>query len=292
MPMVMITDYALIIENFQKQGDVFAGRLYTDSFMKIMREGNYGVIHMDGDIWREHRRFALQVLRDFGLGKNVLGEVSEFIKKVKNDVKNGITEHDLADQFQISVGSVINAVLFGYRFEGEKLQEYNEIKKYVDDMIKVLANPVSLIMWKNTELFKYVPLFRGYYYRIIENRKRLFNFFDHQIKEHVNELNFDSAPTDYVDAYLREQAKRDKECVPHTFHITQLYNMCFDLWIAGQETTSSTLSWGMAYLMLNPDMQEKLHQELSRVIGSDRLVTLNDKKNLPYTNAVINVSRL
>ena len=76
------------------------------------------------------------------------------------------------------------------------------------------------------------------------------------------------------------------------FSITQLYNMCFDLWIAGQETTSSTLSWGMAYLMLNPDMQEKLHQELSRVIGSDRLVTLNDKKNLPYTNAVINVSRL
>ena len=37
MPMVMITDYALIIENFQKQGDVFAGRLYTDSFMKITR---------------------------------------------------------------------------------------------------------------------------------------------------------------------------------------------------------------------------------------------------------------
>ena len=69
----------------------------------------------------------------------------------------------------------------------------------------------------------------------------------------------------------------------------QLYNMCFDLWIAGQETTSSTLSWEMAYLMTYSNVQEKLHRELDQVIGSDRLITMNDKKNLPYINAVINV---
>jgi hypothetical protein len=84
-------------------------------------------------------------------------------------------------------------------------------------MLKIVTNPSNLMMYKNTELFKYVPFFRGQYYGIVESRKRLFGFFDQQIEEHLKELNFDSAPTDYVDAFLREKAKRDAEGLPHTF---------------------------------------------------------------------------
>lgn len=83
-----------MIETFQKCGDAYAGRTYTDSFNKIMRgkfifsilkngqflEGNYGVIHTEGDLWQEHRRFALHFLRDFGLGKNIMEERVIFIK--------------------------------------------------------------------------------------------------------------------------------------------------------------------------------------------------------------------
>lgn len=69
----------------------------------------------------------------------------------------------------------------------------------------------------------------------------------------------------------------------------QLLNMCFDLWMAGQETTSNTLAWGAVYLMLNEDIQEKLHKELDEVIGSDRIITMEDKPKLPYTSAVVNV---
>lgn len=37
--------------------------------------GGYGgVIFSEGDLWREMRRFSLTVLRDFGLGKNVMQE--------------------------------------------------------------------------------------------------------------------------------------------------------------------------------------------------------------------------
>lgn len=36
--------------------------------------GTGGVIMMEGELWREHRRFAIHILRDFGLGKNLMQE--------------------------------------------------------------------------------------------------------------------------------------------------------------------------------------------------------------------------
>uniref|UniRef100_A0A914DPL4 Cytochrome P450 n=1 Tax=Acrobeloides nanus TaxID=290746 RepID=A0A914DPL4_9BILA len=57
--------------------------------------------------------------------------------------------------------------------------------------------------------------------------------------------------------------------------------------MAGQETTSTTITMGMIFLLLNPEVQKKLHEELDTVVGSDRFITLEDKPNLHYTNAVI-----
>lgn len=44
--------------------------------------------------------------------------MADFIIRIKSEVQNGIKEHELWDHLQTSVGSIINALLFGYRFEG------------------------------------------------------------------------------------------------------------------------------------------------------------------------------
>ena len=41
--------------------------------------------------------------------------------------------------------------------------------------------------------------------------------------------------------------------------------------------------------MQEPELQAKLHQELDSVIGSDRIITMDDRPRLNYTNAVVNV---
>jgi hypothetical protein len=56
-----------------------------------------------------------------------------------------------------------------------------------------------------------------------------------------------------------------------------------------KETTSNTLAWGVVYLILNQDVQKKLHEELDKIVGSSRLVTLEDRSKLPYTAAIVNV---
>jgi cytochrome P450 len=51
-----------------------------------------------------------------------------------------------------------------------------------------------------------------------------------------------------------------------------------DLFTAGSDTTTNTLGWAFLYLLNYPDVQAKIRKELDRVIGSDRLPTLNDRK--------------
>lgn len=63
--------------------------------------------------------------------------------------------------------------------------------------------------------------------------------------------------------------------------------MCLDLFQAGTETTSNTLSFGLIYMVHNIDVQTKARNELDRVIGRNRLPTLNDRPDLPYIDAIL-----
>jgi cytochrome P450 family 33 len=123
----------------------------------------------------------------------------------------------------------------------------------------------------------------------------IINFFDVKIREHQAEFETWAGtakefepPTEYVHAFLGEMRRRTESGDSHHhFSIAQLQNMCLDLWLAGQETTSTTVAWGIAYMLHRPDTMIPLYEELDRVIGSSRLVTLSDRPNLPYTCAVV-----
>ena len=51
------------------------------------------------------------------------------------------------------------------------------------------------------------------------------------------------------------------------FYREQLVNVCLDFFLAGAETTSTTLMWCVMYMSLYPDVQVRfnLHNSLKRV---------------------------
>lgn len=56
---------------------------------------------------------------------------------------------------------------------------------------------------------------------------------------------------------------------------------------AGSDTTVSvTYSFYLA-MMLHPELQRKAQEEIDRVVGTDRLPTIEDQPNLPYVSALI-----
>ena len=50
-----------------------------------------------------------------------------------------------------------------------------------------------------------------------------------------------------------------------------------DMFGAGSETTSTTLSWIILYLAKFPKVQQKLHAELDEVVGKSRSPALSDR---------------
>ena len=108
------------------------------------------------------------------------------------------------------------------------------------------------------------------------------DFFRNQIREHEADLQEDN-PRDFMDGFLTEKRSGNPD-----FTDEQLIMICFDLFGAGFDTTSSTLCWAVLYLSLYPEVQQRCHDEVTSVLGSGgREVSLEDTQSLHYCQAVI-----
>jgi cytochrome P450 len=60
-----------------------------------------------------------------------------------------------------------------------------------------------------------------------------------------------------------------------------------DLFVAGGDTSSVNLQLALILLANNPEAQSRMQKELDSVVGPDRLPSLDDEPNLPFSQAVL-----
>lgn len=107
----------------------------------------------------------------------------------------------------------------------------------------------------------------------IRTHERIWEFLYNELAYHKKTHNPEE-PRDVIDVYLNVLSS-DK--VPPTFSEEQLIISCMDMFMAGSETTSNTLSFGFLYLMLDPEIQRKAQEEIDSVIGKERSPSLDDR---------------
>ncbi|KAI4365637.1 hypothetical protein MLD38_021603 [Melastoma candidum] len=95
----------------------------------------------------------------------------------------------------------------------------------------------------------------------------------------------EKAAKDFLDVLLefRGQGDETPQFSPRTINV-----IVFEMFIAGTDTTTSTLEWAMAELMHRPDSLHKVQSELRSIVGPNNRLEESHLVNLPYLKAVIN----
>ena len=86
-----------------------------------------------------------------------------------------------------------------------------------------------------------------------------------EIKKHEDTLD-ESSPRDYIDMYLIGM-KTNKALT-----LEDLAVSLGDMFVAGTETSSTTLKWTLMYLCLHPDVQTKCREEIRRELDTERYI--------------------
>ncbi|EFA85366.1 cytochrome P450 family protein [Heterostelium album PN500] len=112
----------------------------------------------------------------------------------------------------------------------------------------------------------------------IESNRSIGRFLDTIIDERLKSKHDYSDPVDILDLYIIEYKanKITKNALTYVF---------FDLLLAATDTSSNTGSALIKVVCNQPEVQEKLYQELNTFIKKEP--TLSDKNSTPYANAVI-----
>lgn len=290
---VFLNSYEAIKEALVNQADRFSGRFNFDLVTKSTR--GCGILFTDGPLWQEHRRFALRVLKDFGLGR----PLSEEIVLQEAD---GLCSHlrsasggpvDTKFVFSRSVSNVISRLNFGDR-SGDEDPHFTEFLQRLDNMVAAggFATLIPIIFpIVNRYPILQVPVEK--LIRIDEHTEWCHDFVKRKITDHRKRIEEDGVASsldqaqDFCDALLLERQRLETAGTPHTFKEWQLIRGLFELFVAGTDTTAVTLCWACALLSQRPEVQVRVQEELDEVIGSERSPSMADRRQCHVTNAVI-----
>ncbi|XP_008107574.1 cytochrome P450 2J2 isoform X2 [Anolis carolinensis] len=182
-------------------------------------------------------------------------------------------------QINNAVSNVICSITFGNRFDYHDSQ-FQKLLHLLNETGIIQRSIWAQLYNIFPALMKQLP---GPHQTIFKNWEQLKYFVRTIIKKHQENRN-PLETRDFIDAYLNEMTK---ENVSSSFHMENLLQSALDLFIAGTETTSTTLRWALLYMAIYPEIQERVQSEIDSVIGQSRPPAMTDRDNLPYTNAVI-----
>ncbi|XP_070687746.1 cytochrome P450 2J1-like [Pempheris klunzingeri] len=279
---VFVSGWKMVKEAIVTQADNFVDRPYSPMVTRIYSGNSAGLFFSNGSVWRRQRRFAMAMLRTFGLAKNSMEqsicEESHHLREAMEQKKG--EPFDPVPLLNNAVANIICQIVFGRRFDYSD-HDFQSMLKNLTEMAYLEGSIWALLYDAFPALMKRLP---GPHNGIFGNAKSLESSVRREVERHKLDLD-PSNPRDYIDTFLIEERRNRNSQLG--FDDGNLVLCCLDLFLAGSETTSKTLQWGLIYLINNPHIQDKVHAEIDRVIGQTRQPTMADRPSLPYTDAVI-----
>ncbi|XP_044531585.1 cytochrome P450 2J2-like [Gracilinanus agilis] len=279
-PVVVLNGFQAVKDALVTHSEDFADRPVTPLFEDLF--GDKGIISTSGHAWQQQRRFGLTTLRGLGMGKKVLEqrlqEEAQYLVEIFRR-QNG-KSFDPHVPIVRAAANVICALVFGHRFpHGDPF--FQELMKAIDFGLAFVNTIWRRLYDAFPWLLRRLP---GPHRKIFRYQEIVKNLICQEIQHHKRREAKDLE--DFISCYLAQITKRKDDPVS-TFDEENLIQVIIDLFLGGTETTATTLRWALLYMTHHRDVQEKVQKELDTVLGPSRVISFEDRKLLPYTNAVL-----
>jgi cytochrome P450 len=245
-------------------------RMYTKG--RVLRANRHvfgeGLLTSEGDFWLRQRRLSQPAFHRARIASYAATMV-EYAQRMMEGWRSG-EERDVHREMLRLTLQIVGKTLFDADVE----RDAQEVGKSLELLLEIGANfrrtifvPHWLPTPANLRVKREVAQIERIIYRIIAERR--------------------ASGRDAGDLLSMLLAAQDEDGSRMTDK--QLRDETITLFLAGHETTASTLSWTWWLLAQNPAVEAKLHQELDAVLG-DRTPTLDDLPKLVYAGHIITES--
>jgi len=271
---VLLNDPADIAEVLIDKASFF-GKDRTQKRMKILL--GEGLITSDGETHNRGRRIAAPAFHRRRIERYAT-QIVELAAAVRvrwqPEAELNIATEMMGLALQITARTL---------FDTEVTAEIHEINEQVNIIMDLYHFLVTL---PRAELLLNAPLPKMRRFRAA--KKRLDEVVDGMIRARRAEANLGSGHADLLSMLV---AARDDQAGGdgHNLDAQQIRDQVLTLFLAGFETVANALAWTWLLLGQNPAAEARLHAELDSVLG-DRLPTLEDMQQLPYTAMVLSES--
>nr|XP_002721421.1 cytochrome P450 2D17 isoform X1 [Oryctolagus cuniculus] len=243
-----------------------------------------------GPAWREQRRFSVSTLRNFGLGKKsleqwVTGEAACLCAAFADHAGRPFSPNALLNK---AVGNVIASLTFGRRFEYDDphFVRLLDLTKTLLEKKKVFLPSMRAQTLRVLNVVPVLLRIPGLVDKVFSENKEFWGLVDELVTEHRITRDPTQPPRDMTDTYLAEVEKA-KGNPDSSFSDENLYSVIGELFIAGTVSTSATLVWALLLMILHPEVQRRVQQEIDEVIGPAQQPEMGDQARMPYTTAVL-----
>ncbi|CAL8274767.1 unnamed protein product [Lota lota] len=277
---VVLAGYKTVKQALVNHADEFGDR---EVFPIIEQSSKgHGILFANGESWKEMRRFALTTLRDFGMGKKMSEE--KIIEECQN-LMEVFEQHkgkafDTTKSINYAVSNIICAIMYGSRFEYDD-PEFQTMVNRANETIRLSGSP-------SVQMYNMFPWLGKWFGSSVVMKNTALN--KAQIRKLIQRLKDTLIPQvcrGFVDVFLVRQQTQEESGNMNTYYNSEnLLVSVANLFNAGTDTTATTLRWGLLLMAKYPQIQGHVQEELSSMIGG-RQVRVEDRKNLPYTDAVI-----
>ncbi|WP_298901728.1 cytochrome P450 [uncultured Psychroserpens sp.] len=248
----------------------------------LLEMGVQSVFNAEGENWKRQRKIvaeALNVKKVKGFYPVINKRATQLINKIEtySDSNDSV---DIIDDFISFTIDVTTEIAFGYQLDtvNKKSDSFQEHLELIFPLINErITAPLPLWRWfpnkRDRQLKDSLKSIEVIIQKCIEEAK---------IKVKNNPV-LQEKPSNFLEALLIESSKEET-----VFDDKTLYGNVFAMLLAGEDTTSNTLSWTLYYLAQYPDIVSKIRTEAIDVYQNNQVPeAFNQLSQLKYTSGAI-----